>query len=85
MPSTGTGARAYLLPCSHVIYGYEHLGEIEEPDWQTFRELFDESGFDVYVKRALVEVEDEELSPARDVEANHVTNEALDGCADPLL
>jgi hypothetical protein len=25
-------SRAYLLPCKHVIYGYKHLGEIEEPD-----------------------------------------------------
>ena len=71
-------ARAYLLPCRHVIYSFEHLGEIEEPDWPTFVELFDELGFDVYVTRALVEVEDEERPPARDVEAKHVTNEALD-------
>jgi uncharacterized protein YukE len=40
--------------------------------------LFDESGFDIYVTRALVEVEEEEQSPARDVEAKHVINEALD-------
>jgi hypothetical protein len=71
-------ARAYLLPCRHVIYGFEHLGEIEEPDWSTFVELFDESGFDVYVTRTLVEVEDEERPLPRDVEAKHVTNEALD-------
>ena len=25
-------ARAYLLFCRHVIYRFEHLGEIEEPD-----------------------------------------------------
>ena len=67
-----------MLPCRHVIYGSEHLGEIEEPDWPTFVELFDESGFDVYVTRALVEVEGEERPLPRDVEAKHVTNEALD-------
>jgi hypothetical protein len=66
-----------LLPYKHVIYGFEHLGEIEEPDWPRFVELFDESGFDVYVTRALVEVKDKEQLPARDVEAKHVTNEAL--------
>jgi hypothetical protein len=43
-----------------VIYGFEHLGEIEEPDWPRFVELFNELGFDVYVMRALVKVEDEE-------------------------
>jgi hypothetical protein len=36
-------ACAYLLPCRHVIYGFEHLREIEEPDWPTFIELFNES------------------------------------------
>jgi hypothetical protein len=41
-----------------VIYGFEHLGEIEEPDWPRFVELFDESGFDVYITRALVEVDE---------------------------
>jgi hypothetical protein len=25
-------ARSYWLPCKHVIYAWEVLGEIEEPD-----------------------------------------------------
>ena len=70
-------ARAYLLFCKHVIYNFKYFKEIEELDWPTFIELFDESSFDVYVTRALVKVEDEEQLLARDVEAKHVTNEAL--------
>jgi hypothetical protein len=58
-----------LLPSKHVIYGFEHLGEIEDPNWPRFVKLFDESGFDVYVTRALVEVKDKEQLLARDVEA----------------
>ncbi len=52
-----------------MIYGFEHLGEIEDPNWPRFVKLFDESGFDVYVTRALVEVKDKEQLLARDVEA----------------
>jgi hypothetical protein len=40
--------RCYWLPCRHVIYAFETLGEIEEPDWKDLSEQFDESGFEIY-------------------------------------
>jgi hypothetical protein len=60
-----------------VIYSFEYLKEIKEPDWPRFMELFNELSFDVYVIRALMEIKDEERPLSRDVEAKHVTNKAL--------
>ena len=42
-----------------MIYAFESLGEIEEPDWKDLAEQFDESGFEVYTSRALVEVDED--------------------------
>jgi hypothetical protein len=61
-----------------VIYAYESLGEIEEPDWKDLAEQFDESGFEIYVSRALVEVDQEVEALSRDLQAKLVTSEALD-------
>ena len=71
-------ARSYWLPCRHVIYAFECLGEIEEPDWKDLADQFDESGFEIYMSRALVEVEEEVGTLARDLETKLVTSEALD-------
>jgi hypothetical protein len=54
-------ARSYWLPCRHVIYTYEFLGSIEEPNWSEFAELFEESGFDIYYTRGLVEVDEDHI------------------------
>jgi len=70
-------ARSYWLPYRHVIYAWEVLGEIEEPDWADLAEQFDESGFEIYTSRALVEVREERAS-SRDQEAKLVTSEALE-------
>ena len=40
--------RSYWLPCRHVIYAFEILGEIDEPDWKDLADQFDESGFEIY-------------------------------------
>jgi hypothetical protein len=48
--------RSYWLLCRHVIYAFEVLGEIEEPNWKELSQLFDESGFEIYTSQALVEV-----------------------------
>jgi hypothetical protein len=61
-----------------VIYAFEFLGEIEEPNWKEFSEQFDESGFEVYTSRALVEVDNEAMPVSRDLRAKLVTSEALD-------
>ncbi|TAQ84793.1 hypothetical protein B7494_g6880 [Chlorociboria aeruginascens] len=52
-------ARSYWLPCRHVILAYEFLFLIEEPNWEEYAHQFDESGFEIYSTRVLVEVEDE--------------------------
>ena len=61
-----------------MIYAWETLGEIEEPDWAELAEQFDESGFEVYASRALVEINNEVISLSRDLEAKLVTSEALE-------
>ena len=61
-----------------MIYAFECLGEIEEPDWKDLADQFDESGFEIYMSRALVEVEEEVGTLARDLETKLVTSEALD-------
>lgn len=72
-------SRAYWLPCRHVIYAYEWLAQIAEPNWEDYAHQFDESGFEIYITRALVEVEEEEShGRSRDMEAKLNTSEALD-------
>ena len=63
-----------------MIYAWEILGEIEEPDWADLAEQFDESGFEIYTSRALVKVsaEEKEKVLSRDLEAKLVTSEALE-------
>jgi hypothetical protein len=61
-----------------MIYAFETLGEIEEPDWKGLAEQFDESGFEVYISRALVEVDDDVKGLLCDFEAKLVMNEALE-------
>jgi hypothetical protein len=61
-----------------VIYAFETLGEIEEPDWKGLAKQFDELGFEVYTSQALVEVDNDVKGLSRDFEAKLVTNEALE-------
>jgi hypothetical protein len=70
--------RSYWLLYRHVIYAFETLEEIEEPDWGDLAEQFDESGFEIYTSRALVEVNEEVTVLSRDLEARLVTSEALE-------
>ena len=72
-------ARSYWLLCYHVILAYELLGQIEEPNWDEFARQFDESGFEVYYTRDLVEVEeDESRAGSRELQAKLQTSETLD-------
>jgi hypothetical protein len=71
-------ARSYWLPCRHVILAYEWLASIEEPNWVEYAHQFDESGFEIYSTRELVEVQEERHVYSRDVEAKLNTSEALD-------
>ena len=72
-------ARSYWLPCRHVIYAFCFLSIIPEPDWSQYASLFDESGFEIYTSRELVEVEESELSGlSRDLQAKLHTSETLD-------
>ena len=61
-----------------MIYAFEYLGLIKEPNWTEFANQFDESGFEIYTTRALVEVEEDDHVISRDLQAKQVTSEALD-------
>ena len=61
-----------------MIYAFETLGEIEEPNWKDLAEQFDESGFEIYTSRELVETDDHVDRLTRDLQAKLVTSEALD-------
>ena len=72
-------ARSYWLPCRHVILAYEWLALIKEPNWEEYANQFDESGFEIYWTRGLIDIEEEETrGVARDIEAKLNTSEALD-------
>ena len=73
-------SRSYWLPCCHVIYAYEFLGLIEEPDWIEFANQFDESGFEIYTTRVLVDIDDSDHVNAlsRDFHSKLITSETLD-------
>ena len=49
----------YLLPCKHIfhdhIYGTNKL--LTANAWVRFQQMFEDSGFEIYVHRELVEVE----------------------------
>jgi len=49
----------YLLPCRHIfhenMYGTTKL--LTSDIWEKFQQMFDETGFDVYMHRELVELE----------------------------
>jgi hypothetical protein len=70
--------RCYWLSCRHMIYVFETLGEIKEPDWKDLSEQFDESGFEIYTSRGLLEINNEIGRLSRDFESKLVTSEALD-------
>ena len=61
-----------------MIYAFETLGEIEEPDWKDLAEQFNKLGFEIYTTRALVKIDNVIKASSRDLEAKQVTNEALD-------
>lgn len=70
--------RSYQLPYRHVIYAFETLGEIEEPDQKDLAEQFDELGFEIYISRALVKVNNDVSRLLRNLEAKLVTSKALE-------
>jgi hypothetical protein len=62
-----------------VIHAYENLGLIEELDWIKFANQFDKSGFEVYITRALADIDDSYVdSLSHDLQAKLVTSETLD-------
>ena len=42
----------YLLPCKHIFHKYLYSNKLLTADiWSMFREMFEESGFEVYESR----------------------------------
>ena len=71
--------RSYWLPYRHIIYAFEYLGLIEEPNWTEFANQFDESGFKIYTTRALVDIDNNHVSNiSRELQAKLITSKALD-------
>jgi hypothetical protein len=71
--------RSYWLPCRHVIYAFKYLGLIEKPNYTKFTNQFNESEFEIYSTRALVdEEENNHVSMSRELQAKQVTSETLD-------
>jgi F0F1-type ATP synthase membrane subunit b/b' len=69
----------YWLPCHHVIYTFSFLGLINKPNWPKYAEMFDESGFEIYTSRALVEVEEDQAKAlSRDIQAKLNMSKTLD-------
>ena len=61
-----------------MILAFEFLSLIEEPNWEEYASQFDESGFEIYSFRELIEVEEEQRTASRDIEAKLYTSETLD-------
>ena len=62
-----------------MIASYEFLGLIDEPNWKEFADQFDESGFEIYSTRALVEIEENEpRDTLYNIQAKLNTSKALD-------
>ncbi len=76
----------YLLPCKHIFH--EHIyGETRllTPDvWNSFQKMFEESGFEVYVSRAVIEVQEIEQTEAeREAECRRLmVNELMERTRD---
>ena len=61
-----------------MIYIFEFLGLIDKPNWAEYARKFDESSFEIYLTRALVEVENDNISALiYDLKAKLVISEAL--------
>jgi hypothetical protein len=52
-----------------VIYAFDFLGEIEEPNLKDFAGQFNESGFEIYTSQALVNIDDDVQTLSRDFKA----------------
>jgi hypothetical protein len=61
-----------------VIYAFDYLGEIEEPNLKDFAGQFNESGFEIYTSQALANIDDDVQPLSRDFKAKLVTSETLD-------
>jgi MULE transposase domain len=54
--------RRYLLPCRHLFHRNLHGDFLKDQDWDAFRNMFAECGFDVYISRMRV-IEEREEDP----------------------
>jgi len=60
--------RRYLLPCRHLLHCDLAGDFITDENWAAFRNMFEESGFDVYVSRMRVAIEQEEDPQQMEIE-----------------
>ena len=76
----------YLLPCKHIFHEHMHgTNKLLAGDgWMKFQRMFEESGFEVYESRGLMEVEDVgQTEEEREAERRRVTvNELMERTRD---
>ena len=61
-----------------MILAFEFLSLIDKPNWEEYTSQFDESGFEIYSSRELVDADEELRITSRDLEAKLYTSETLD-------
>jgi hypothetical protein len=64
--------RQFLLPCRHIFH--EHVyGDIKlltVDIWEKFQKMFEEAGFEIYMHRELVEIEEPKKTKAEKAAEN---------------
>ena len=79
----GVPGLRYLLPCKHIFHEYMYGNKLLTPDvWQMFREIFEESGFEVYESRELfieyVQTEQQKSAEDRRIAVSELTERMRD-------
>jgi hypothetical protein len=73
----------YLLPCKHIFHEHMYGNKLLTPDvWQTFCEIFEESGFEVYESREsfieYVQTEQQKSAEDRRIAVGELTERMCD-------
>ena len=78
--------RRYLLPCRHIfhehVYGNMRLLTIDT--WKKFQQMFEETGFEIYMHRELIEIEEPKKTEAEKAAENRrlAVNELMERTRD---
>ena len=59
-------SRSYLLPCRHIFHLHKMVPVLTPIRWQSYLDMFEEGGLEVYETMAAVVVEEPVVSPPQD-------------------